>query len=76
LCLEKNKKVNFMKIFPLKCLSLMDKANNLIKIAENYPVQKDETVEVLNSEFSKSELRSIYKNALKHLSHDKFDKTK
>lgn len=67
-----------MKIFPLKVLSPLDKFNNFIKIIETAPVKQaelqDKEVEILNMKFSTRELRSIYRNCLKQLSRDEFNK--
>lgn len=67
-----------MKIFPLKPLSQLDKFNNLIKIIQEAPAPSQNNVEknvtIINSKFSISELRSIYKQGLKRLNRDKFEK--
>ena len=67
-----------MKIFPLKVLTPLDKLNNFIKIIETAPVKQatlpDKEVEILNMKFSTRELRSIYRDCLKQLSRDEFNK--
>lgn len=69
-----------MKILPLKFLSPLDKAKNLLNImkeAENLRKSNiDKKVEIMGSEFTIKELREIYKLGLKTLSHDKFETTK
>lgn len=57
-----------MKIFPLRPLSNLDKAKNLIKIIENNKEYKqistpnyDRKVEMLGKEYTIREIRSIYK---------------
>ncbi len=67
-----------MKIFPIKVLSPADKINNFIKIIEQAPLsskpQYDKEVSILNAKFTIRELRSIYKDGLKQLNRDKFEK--
>ena len=66
-----------MKLTQLKPMSTLDKAENLLYIMEEASKlsnNKEKTVKILKSEFTQSELRSIYKNALKQLSHDRYDK--
>lgn len=67
-----------MKIFPLKVLTPLDKLNNFIQIVENVPAKQaalpDKEVEILNMKFSTRELRSIYRDCLKQLSRDEFNK--
>lgn len=65
-----------MKIFPLKYLSPLDKFKNFVKIVESTSGSNNDKVKILNSEFEKKELCSIYKSALKQLSHDKYEKSK
>ena len=67
-----------MKIFPLKPLSTIDKFNNLMHIINEAAELKkaEEQVQVLGANFSKRELRSVYKNALKQLSKDSFEPKK
>lgn len=57
-----------MKIFPLRPLSNLDKAKNLIKIIEKNKEYKqistqnyDRKVEMLGKEYTIREIRSIYK---------------
>ncbi len=67
-----------MKIFPLKVLTPLDKLNNFIQIVENVPAKQaalpDKEVEILNMKFSTKELRSMYRDCLKQLSRDEFNK--
>lgn len=67
-----------MKIFPLKVLTPLDKLNNFIDVIETAPVKQaalpDKEVEILNMKFSTRELRSIYRDCLKQLSRDEFNK--
>lgn len=71
-----------MRIPQIKFLSPLDKAINLLKIIESSakkpvaPSPYDRKVEVLGSEYTVREIRSMYKQGLKMLSHDKFDKEK
>lgn len=65
-----------MKINNIKILSPMDKINNLMYLIEkNQKPNYDKKINLIGSEFTLRELRSIYKEALKTLSHDKFEKT-
>ncbi len=67
-----------MKIFPLRVLTPLDKLNNFITIIENTPVKQttlpDKEVEILHAKFSTKELRSIYRDCLKQLNRDEFNK--
>ncbi len=67
-----------MKIFPLKVLTPLDKLNNFINVIETAPVKQaalpDREVEILNAKFSTKELRSIYRDCLKQLNRDEFNK--
>lgn len=67
-----------MKIFPLKVLTPLDKLNNFINVIETAPVKQaalpDCEVEILNAKFSTKELRSIYRDCLKQLNRDEFNK--
>ncbi len=67
-----------MKIFPLKPLSTLDKFNNLVKIIENAKPKKtpvpDQEVEILNMKISRRELHSMYRDCMKQLSRDEFNK--
>ena len=64
-----------MKIFPLRPLSQLDKAKNLLAIMNqanknNY----DREIEILGCKMTVRELREIYKSGLKQLRADKFEK--
>lgn len=67
-----------MKIFPLKVLTPLDKLNNFIEVIEKAPAKQspvpDREVEILNAKFSIRELRSIYRDCLKQLNRDEFNK--
>lgn len=67
-----------MKIFPLKVLTPLDKLNNFINVVEKIPAKQatlpDREVEILNAKFSTKELRSIYRDCLKQLNRDEFNK--
>ena len=69
-----------MKIFPLRPLAPIDKLKNLMFIMKEYPPITEKSlndkVSLINAEFTKSELRSEYKNAIKMLHQDKFEKQK
>ncbi len=68
-----------MKIPQIKILSPLDKAENLLTVIKNAKNTKpqinyDRKVEVLGREYTVRELRSMYKQGLQMLSHDKFEK--
>lgn len=73
-----------MKIFPLKPMSTLDKFNNLIKIIEtSKPKPKpkptalpDREVEIMGVKYSTKELRSMYRDCMKQLNRDEFNKCK
>lgn len=66
-----------MKIFPLKFMSPLDKATNLMNIITNASKVKtevkpknDDVIEILGSNFTRSEFHSIYRSARKALNRD------
>lgn len=65
-----------MKLLPVKILSPLDRMNNFIKIVNQAAnsAQYDREVTILNAKFTVRELRSMYKDGLKQLSRDKFEK--
>lgn len=67
-----------MKIFPLKPLSTLDKFKNLMYIMRKAqtPINEasNDKISLIDAQFTKQELRSVYKNALKMLKNDHFEK--
>lgn len=65
-----------MRIPKIKILSPMDKMNNLLSLIESNQKKTnyEKKIKLIGSEFTLREIRTIYKEALKVLSHDKFEK--
>ncbi len=64
-----------MKIFPLRPLSQLDKAKNLLSIMSQANKNNfDREIEILGCKMTVRELREIYKSGLKQLRTDKFGK--
>jgi hypothetical protein len=48
---------------------------SVFQVVNNSKNEFNKKIKILNAEFTLSELKTVYKNALKQLSHDKFGRT-